>query len=148
MKKAGSRSAFRDVDLHVVEAAARAALKSGAQDAFLVSSVGADASARSFYLRVKAEAERAVAALPFRSAHIFRPSVLTGPREESRPGERVAIAAGRLLAPLMVGTARRYRPIEADVVARAMVSVAGSPGAGVHIHESEVIAGLGAAPPP
>ena len=116
----------------------------GARDAFLVSSVGADPSARSFYLRVKAEAEQALADLPFRSLHIFRPSVLTGHRPESRPAERLGIAIGRALSPIMVGAARRYRPVAADVVACAMVRTARDPGTGTSIHESEDLARAGA----
>lgn len=144
MRKAGSREAFRQVDFDAVLASARAALAHGADQAFLVSSVGADPGARSFYLRVKGEIENALAALPFRAVHVFRPSVLTGSRGESRPGEHLGIALGTLLSPLMVGAARRYRPIAARTVARAMArSAASSPAAGRHVHESEEIAALG-----
>lgn len=144
MRKAGSREAFRRVDFDAVLASARAALAHGADQAFLVSSVGADPGARSFYLRVKGEVENALAALPFRAVHVFRPSVLTGDRGESRPGERLGIALGTLLSPLMVGATRRYRPIAARTVARAMArSAASPPAAGRHVHESEEIAALG-----
>lgn len=142
-KKAGSRDAFRQVDYEAVVASARKALERGALHAFLVSSVGADPRARNFYLRVKGEAEEALAALPFRSVDVFRPSILTGDREESRPAERLGIIATSLLAPLMVGPARRYRPIAARVVARAMARVASRPTPGRYVHESEEIAELG-----
>jgi uncharacterized protein YbjT (DUF2867 family) len=144
MKKAGSREAFRQVDVDAVVAAAEAALAAGARDAFLVSSVGAAPAARGFYLRTKGEAEAAVAALPFRSVQIARPSILTGHRHEWRPGERMGILLARLLTPMMVGSARRYRPIAAETVARALVAIARDPRAGVHVYESERLARLGA----
>jgi uncharacterized protein YbjT (DUF2867 family) len=143
MRKAGSREAFRRVDFDAVVAAAEATLAAGARDAFLVSSVGADPAARGFYLRTKGEAEAAVAALPFRSVQIVRPSILTGQRRESRPLERIGILLARALTPIMVGSARRYRPIEAKRVARALVVIARDPRPGVHIHESERLAHLG-----
>lgn len=144
MKKAGSQDAFRRVDVDAVVAAAEAALAAGARDAFLVSSVGADPAARGFYLRTKGEAEAAVATLPFRSVQIARPSVLTGYRHETRPAERLGILLARMLTPLMVRSARRYRPIAAERVARALVAIARDPRAGVHVYESERLARLGA----
>jgi len=143
LRKAGSRAAFRAVDFDAVLASARSALEAGARDAFLVSSVGAGPGARGFYLRVKREAEEAVAALPFRSVHVFRPAILTGARSESRPVERAGIVLATMGAPFMVGRARRYRPIAAVTVARAMARVAVRPGEGVHVHESEEIQILG-----
>ena len=143
LKKAGSKAAFRAVDLEAVRASATVAFAAGIRDVFLVSSVGASHRARSFYLQVKQEAEEAVAALPFRSVHVFRPSVLTGSRGESRPAERLGIAVGTLLAPLMVGPARRYRPIAARTVAQAMARAAADPGRGRRTWESEEIAALG-----
>ncbi len=144
MKKAGSREAFRAVDLEYTVDAARLAARGGARDAFLVSSAGADPGARTFYLRVKGEAEEAVAALPFRSVHLLRPSLLTGDRTEFRPAEQLGALVGSLLAPLMVGPLRRHRPIPAATVARAMVALAADPGEGRHVHESDALAELGA----
>lgn len=144
IKKAGSRLAFRAVDHDTILEAARVAASAGARDAFLVSSLGADPTARGFYLRVKGEVEAALSELPFRSLHVFRPSILTGARAESRPAERAGILLGSLLAPLMVGPLRRYRPIPAAVVARAMVRASRDPGEGRIVHESEEIADLGA----
>lgn len=143
LRKAGSREAFRRVDFDLLVGTARAALEAGAREAFLVSSVGADPTARSFYLRVKGEAEEALSTLPFRCLHVFRPSVLTGNRTEFRPSERLGVVLGGVLAPLMVGRARRYRPIAALTVARAMARVAATPTHGRHVYESEEIAALG-----
>lgn len=143
MKKAGSREAFRRVDFDYVVQAAGLAVEGGARDALLVSSVGADARSAVFYSRTKGEAEEALRALPFRSLRILRPSVLVGERSESRPGERMGIAVGKLLTPLLVGPARRYRPIEGLTVARAMARVATKPEEGVRILESDEIQALG-----
>ena len=144
MKQAGSREAFRRVDLDYTVEAARLAAAAGARHAFLVSSSGADPDSRVFYLRTKGEAEEAVAALPFRSAHLLRPSLLTGDRTEFRPGEQVGKLVGALLRPLMVGPLRRHGPIPAARVAGAMVRLARDPGEGRRVHESDELQELGA----
>jgi len=143
MKVAGGKAAFRRVDFDYVVESARLAAEGGARDAFLVSSVGADPGSKVFYSRVKGEAEAAVSALPFTSVHILRPSVLVGERKQTRPGERVGITLGKLVTPMLVGPARRYRPIEGLAVARAMAVVSRRPEPGVHVLESERIAALG-----
>lgn len=125
IKNAGSQEAFRRVDHDYVVEIARRARAAGAQRFLLVSSVGADASAGSFYLQVKGETEEAVGALGYPQLHIFHPSILTGPRQESRPAERLGILVSRLLSPLMLGPLRRYRPTPAEAVAAAMAEAAG-----------------------
>lgn len=130
IRKAGSREAFRRVDLGYPREAARLAADGGARRYLLVSAVGADPRSRIFYSRVKGEAEAAVRELPFESVVLVRPSLLLGDREEHRPGERIAAALLRPLAPLMVGPLARYRPVHASDVAATLVTAAleGRPG--------------------
>jgi uncharacterized protein YbjT (DUF2867 family) len=135
IKKAGSQEAFRQVDLDYPLALANKALVRDARQVLMVSSVGANAKSRNFYLRTKGELEDAVSALPFKAIHIFRPSMLVGPREERRPGERAGIVLMTLLTPFLVGGLRKYRSIEAEHVARAMVSAAALEGSGRKIYE-------------
>ena len=49
----GSRDAFRVVDCEYSLAAAKKAIQAGAKGISLVSSVGADASSKNFYLKTK-----------------------------------------------------------------------------------------------
>ena len=127
MKKAGSKAAFRKVDHDYVVATARLGLAGGGQQFFLVSSIGADAKSMYFYSRVKGEAEASVAELGYEACHIFQPSILMGERDENRPGERLGIAAARVLNHLRAGPLRGYRGIAPATVASAMVSAARQP---------------------
>ncbi len=120
-KVAGSDEAFRRVDLDYVVAFAKRAKAAGAHKFVLISSLGADASSSMLYARTKGEAEEAVRALGFATVVVVRPSVLDGDRKESRPGEAVALAIGRVIAPLMLGPLRKYRPSPVDEVARAAI---------------------------
>ena len=139
IKKAGSQEAFRRVDYDYVLAFARAAQRAGARQFLLVTALGADSTSRIFYSRVKGEIEQAVRELPFQGIQIFRPSFLMGERAESRLAERLAIPVARVLAPLLLGPLRRYRPIHAADVARAMVRIAKAELRGPNVFEYDAI---------
>lgn len=142
IRKAGSQAAFREVDFDYPLRLAHAARKAGAGTFVLVSSVGANPFSSNFYLRVKGEIEEEVKKIGFPTVHIFRPSILTGQRSESRPGERFGIVLAQALQWVLIGGLSRYRPIAAAEVGRAMVAAATSPLAGLHVHHFSSIRGL------
>jgi uncharacterized protein YbjT (DUF2867 family) len=117
IRQAGSQERFRRVDLDYPLTVARIALAQGARHFLLVSALGASATSRVFYSRVKGELEEAVSALPYRGVTIARPSLLIGDRAEPRPGEEI----GKRLAFLIPS---RYKPVTGDAVAAALVGAA------------------------
>jgi len=140
IRQAGSQAAFRAVDHDLVLAAARAAKEGGAQQAIVVSSVGASAKAGNFYLRTKGETEDGLRALGFERLDFLRPGLLTGERQgPARVGEGIAMLAAPLTNALLHGSLRRYRSIPGETVARAIVALAGGSDSGVHIHENDAI---------
>jgi len=139
MAKAGSEAGFRAVDLDAVAAFAGLARRAGAHRFLLVSALGADVGSRVFYSRVKGEAEETVKAAGFEGVALFRPSLLLGEREESRPAERVAAAASGLFSWAMAGPLARWRPVPAESVAAAMLAVAGGAMEGLRIVENDEI---------
>jgi uncharacterized protein YbjT (DUF2867 family) len=142
MRQAGSKEAFYKVDyLYVVKLAALTAANFAAQF-LVVSAMGADANASIYYNRVKGEMEDAVRKTPFRAIHIFRPSLLLGNRTEKRLGELIGAVLLGLLRPLLLGPLRKYQPIEAATVARAMLSAAEEDGGGIRVHLSDEIAAV------
>ena len=139
IRQAGSQEAFYKVDfLYVVRLAALTAANFAAQF-LVVSSLGADVNSRFYYSRVKGEMEEAIGQTPFRAIHIFRPSLLLGERAAPRLGERFGAAVLALVRPLLRGGWRKYRPVAAATVARAMLRAAEDDGGGVHIHSSETL---------
>ena len=139
IKQAGSQPAFRQVDYAFVVGLGRAGLRAGASQFLLVSAIGADPASRVFYSRVKGETETAIGRLHYQSTQIFRPSLLLGARREFRAGERIAMAVAPLLSIALIGRLRRYRPIRAETVARAMVNLATEAPLGPNIFEYDAI---------
>lgn len=114
--------------------------KQGAEQFVVISSMGADPKANVFYSRVKGEMEQTLKQLDYLCIRIIRPSLLLGPREEFRLGERVGAWLTPVLKPLMVGSLRKYSPVEAKSVAEFMVKVAQEqPMSGVYVYESDMI---------
>lgn len=143
LKLAGSQAAFRRVDHDYVLESARFAREAGTPVFALNSSLGADPASRNFYLRVKGETERDVAALGFVSLTIVRPSLLeAGPRLDARPGETAGLLIARLLGPLVP---RRYRPVTTKAVAAAMLDAALEAEPGERVIESGHLSGPGSA---
>jgi uncharacterized protein YbjT (DUF2867 family) len=140
MKKAGSQAAFRRVDYDYPLMMARLGQEAGALRLMLVSSVGADPDAGSFYLRVKGELERDLEAIHFEATHVFRPAVLLGRREEGRGGEEWAARLSRALEWMMAGGLSKYRPMPAGVLAASMAAAGerGEPGRHVH-HYNQIV---------
>lgn len=132
MRKAGSRAAFREVDLEYPLRLAQLTRAGGARHFSLVSAVGADRHSPFHYSRVKGELEDELIRMGWPSLAIFRPSVIEGERGESRPLERLSGRLLRLAPPA-------WRPVTAADIASAMVTVALESPPGIVIVESRSI---------
>ncbi len=137
---AGSREAFYRVDHDYPVTVARLAHAAGARRMALVSSIGANTRAGNYYLRMKGETERDVAAVGYECLEILRPGLLLGQRPRRRPKEAVASVATRAAAPLLAGRLRAYRPVEARQVAAAMIAALARGEPGTHVRTFDDIA--------
>ncbi|MDT0584188.1 NAD(P)H-binding protein [Brumicola blandensis] len=124
IKQAGSQSAFRRVDFQFVHIAAQLTRAQRATSFVWISSVGANAKSKNFYLRVKGEVENAILSMPqLDNAAAVRPSLLLGQREENRFAENIGIRVASLLSPVMKGPLAKYRPVSAAQVAYQMIKL-------------------------
>lgn len=144
MRRAGSREAFRQVDVGHVVALARTAHELGARRFLLVSAMSASPRSPFFYGRVKAEAEREVKRIGYERLVIVRPALLLGRREERRPAEAAAQAAVRILSVVLPRAVRDRLATPAADVARALVRLALEKGDGVRVVPAREIPRLGA----
>ena len=122
IKTAGSKENFRKVDIDYCLSIAKKAKKSGAETLILISSIGANRSSKNFYLKTKGELEEAIQDLGFSTVNIFRPSFLVGERSEKRMAEKVAIKLAKIMDLFLIGSARKYRSVKAELLAKTMVS--------------------------
>ena len=133
IKKAKTKEAFKKIDFEYPLHLANLTKASGASQFLLVSSLGADAASSVFYNQVKGDVEAAIEAVGFSTFHIFRPSLLLGPRAEERSGEDAAKVFFRLFG-FLVPT--KYKAIDSAKVAHAMWQMAKKDEPGKFVHES------------
>ena len=134
IKIAKSKDNFKKVDLDYPLAVARKALDSGAKKLTLISAVGADSQSNNFYLRTKGELEDAILELGFESVNIFRPSFLIGQGGRHRAvSEKIFMKAAKIFDIFCIGSARKYRSIDAQKLADKMASTLDST-AGIHYY--------------
>lgn len=134
MAKAGSRENFHQVDFYFPLLLAKTTLQRGAKQYMLVSALGADKNSSVYYNQVKGEIEEAISETGFGTVHIFRPSLLLGPRSEQRVGENAAKILYKILGFLIP---KKYKAIDSVKVARAMLHFASQDQKGIFIHESK-----------
>ncbi|GET22127.1 oxidoreductase [Prolixibacter denitrificans] len=136
MKKAGSKDAFRRVDLEYVVTLAKRAKELGAHRFLVVSSMGADPKSMFFYNRIKGKMEKAIRKVGMETTIIVRPSLLLGDRKEKRFSEEFSAVLMKILRPLIP---KKYRAVSAGKVAGSMYHMALTASPGLHILESNEI---------
>ncbi|MFW5821096.1 MAG: NAD(P)H-binding protein [Bacteroidota bacterium] len=119
-KKAGSKKIQYKVDYSYQFNVAKAASENGVPDYVLISAPGASPDSIMFYSHLKGELDRDVKALPFSRIIYIKPSILSGEREDERKGEKIGLKIAGLFqeVPLL----KKYRPIEGNTVAKAMIN--------------------------
>ncbi len=103
---------------------ARVALKKGFSTVVAISALGADPDSRFSYTRCKGETERDIEKLDFEHAYFVQPALIGGDREEQRTFERLWVKVQRVIDPLLFGGLKKYRTIEPETIAAAMITVA------------------------
>ena len=140
IKKAKTQENFFKTDHDYVITAAEIARNSGAKKFLYISSIGASASSKNFYLRTKGKVEEDLKKVFPDSLFIFRPSMLMGKRDEFRFGDIMGKGFMKAFGFIFFGKLKKYRGIEASAVAQAMINEAKTEKDGINIIESDKIA--------
>jgi uncharacterized protein YbjT (DUF2867 family) len=126
IKKAGSKEAFQKVDIQYCIDVAREAEKNGVRNLSIITSVGSDPRSSNFYLKTKGLIEEQISDLNFDSISIHRPGLLIGSRKEMRAGESLGqMIYPFLVNPFLVGHLTKYKSVEAEVLAKALMRLSG-----------------------
>ena len=132
----GDQDAYRKVDFDIPVNTAKAAAKYGVYGYVLVSAIGADPNNNNnFYLKPKGVTEEAVCKEAIPQILVFRPSLLIGERQERRIGEKIAQVAMPLLSWMLPGSKKKYKEINAEDLAKAMVVASQKTPKGIHFFE-------------
>jgi uncharacterized protein YbjT (DUF2867 family) len=138
IKKAGSVKKMEEIDCDLPVKIAELASTNNVKRIAVVSSLGASASSKNYYLRIKGKMEEGIMKLNFENIAIVRPSMLLGERKEKRTGETVGKIVMKTFKPLLTGKLRKYRAIHGKDVARAMITILQND-PGKNIYESDEI---------
>ena len=127
LKQAGSQKEQYKIDYTYQYQTAVTAAANGVAKYVLVSAMGANAKSWLFYPRIKGELDNAVAALPFKQIHIFRPGFLLRQPDKVRPMEKLGIATIHFFNKLRL--IKSQKPLPVEVLAQKMRSVLLNPAA-------------------
>lgn len=123
-KQTPDKSDYHKIDLGIPVAAAKLCKANNIPTFLIISSLGANPKSTIFYSRTKGEMEQTVLQEHIPHTYILRPSFIGGKRKSPRFGEGVGIVFAKLIKPIMVGGLKKYRLIEADTIAKAMIYLA------------------------
>jgi uncharacterized protein YbjT (DUF2867 family) len=129
----GDKLKYREIDHDITLNIACSCLDQEAARFLYVSSGGANAGSKNFYLKLKGEIDEAVTALNLNSTLIFRPSLLLGTRKEFRFGERIAQVVMPLISFVFP---KNLKPIRAKDVAKVMLQLSKSKYTGTVVVEN------------
>ncbi len=113
------------------------AYRHGVSQVMLLSARSAKPDALLFSQRIRGLIEESVRKMGFWSTHIFRPSILIGESSSENWGQQVANQIGSQIDRYTGGWLRRVKPIEAQIVAQAMLEKAQSTESGTFQYSSE-----------
>ena len=137
--KTPDKALYKKIDYDYPVQLAELGFKNGIKQYHLVSSIGANKSSSTFYLKLKGETDEDVAKTGIKTVHIYQPSFLIGNRKEFRISEKLLIPVMKVFDFLLIGNLKKYRSIPAQTVAMAMFKQSLNTNEGIFIHPSDKI---------
>jgi uncharacterized protein YbjT (DUF2867 family) len=122
--KTKDRAVYKAIDYGIPFATSKLAKENNIPTYLVVSAMGANSKSKIFYNRTKGEMEQAVLSQKIPNTYILRPSLILGERYEKRFGESLGAVLLKLTNVFLIGGLKKYRSIEADCIAAAMIQLA------------------------
>ena len=131
--KKSKRKEFELVDFDYIRNIALFAKKLGAKSLGLISAVGANEKSRNIYLSVKGKIEKEIISMDFEKIVIAQPGHLLGKRqqEDSKFLIYVFEKITNILGYIMIGPLKKFRNIDASLVAKTLISKMGNNDRGI-----------------
>jgi uncharacterized protein YbjT (DUF2867 family) len=112
---------YEKIDRDIPVRLAKIGKENGISQYHLISAIGANKNSSINYNRIKGEAEEGVLAAGILKTLIYRPGMLIGKRNESRPGEFIAQKLSFLFDLFMIGSMKKYHSVKANYLANKLV---------------------------
>lgn len=138
-----SQAEYVRIDRDAVIAFATACKRAGIAHFELLSSVGANAQSRSFYLRTKGQLQQALVDLNFERLSLFQPSMILTPTNRYGVVQGLLLALWPKISFLLQGGWRKYRGIPVGTLGAAMAANLFTKGQGTEILNWSEISALG-----
>ncbi len=130
-----SKEEFINIDKKAVLKFATTSKKSGVSHFLLLSSVAANSSSKSFYLRTKGELEDGLRELQFEQLSLFHPSMILTPNNRYGISQAITLKVWPWLSPLLLGSLKKYRGIRVEDLGAAIAERALYQGSGAEVLE-------------
>ena len=125
-KDTPDKNEYRRVEYNIPVHIAKIVKSNSVKFFVYVSSPGANSNSSSSYLKNKGQVEEELNKLNFTKLAVIRPSILLGNRKVFRFGERIGIFVMKILSVFFLGSLKKYKPIKAQNVAKAIANIAQS----------------------
>ena len=123
-KKTPNKKLYKKIDYGIPVVAAKLAKENNIPTFIVISAMGANKTSSVFYNRTKGEMEEDVMKQGIKNTSILRPSLIGGKRNERRVLEKIGIGVFKIVQPIFVGPLKKYRIINAESIAQAMLNLA------------------------
>lgn len=121
-----NKQTYKAIDYGIPVNAAALCKKNNIQSFLVISSLGANKKSTLFYSRIKGLMEEEVLNYGIKNTYIIQPSLIEGQRKEKRTGEWFFKQLSKAMPFLKVGPLKKYQPVPAEKIAKAMVHLANS----------------------
>lgn len=123
-KKTPDKNLYKQIDYGIPVAAAKLSKENNIPTFLVISAMGANKKSTVFYNRTKGEMEDNILQQQIKNTTILRPSLIGGKRNEDRLLEKIGLVVFKIIQPLFLGKLKKYRIINAESIAEAMIILA------------------------
>lgn len=123
-KKTPDKMVYRQIDYGIPVSAAQLSKKNNIPSFLVISAMGADKNSHVFYNKTKGDMEYDVLQQNIKNTFILRPSLIGGERNEHRVLEQIGLVVFKIIQPLFIGNLEKYKIIDAENIAQAMINLA------------------------
>ncbi|HLV63738.1 NAD(P)H-binding protein [Galbibacter sp.] len=124
--KTPDKQTYKAIDYGIPVSAARLCKIHNIQTFIVVSALGANTKSSFFYNRIKGLMEKEVLNFDIKNTYILQPSLIEGQRREKRKGEWFFKQLASAMPFLKVGPLKKFQPVPAYKIAKAMIYLANS----------------------